>query len=313
MSKMNHKVMSAGVLAAAIKALGISAPKAKNVVALANALSEHFAKATPKKELSGCSSCGGVSDIKLPSCPYCGDADIIGEGATVTTTAEAVLESAPAAKQAEQPTQSGGYVVLKVEDLDASLGRVAELKKNAERSIWELGAEIRALHDGELWKARVGDGKQTHKTWKQFCAAELEMSHSHAYRLIDVATKFTREQVEKWGVAKLTIIAQLPDARADELLKGDKDTTAKKLQREANALKEKGDKEREAGDQVTVVVRVKKRLKLKMQGSNGKPAQSLADDPWVEHEYENGVVQRFAVVMDPKTSTLELVLTTRRA
>lgn len=311
MSKMNHKVMSAGVLTAALKGLKIALPKAKNVVSMANALSAYFAENTVKKELSGCSSCGGISDIKLPSCPYCGDADIVGEGATITATAEAVVAAAPDVEG--KPTMSGGYVVLNVADLEASLGRVVELKKNAERSIWELGNEIRTLHDGELWKARVEDGKARYKNWKMFCAVELGMSGNHAYRLIEVATKFTREQVEKWGVSKLTIIAQLPDARQNELLNDGKETTKEKLQREAAALKDKGDKERETGDQVTVVVRVKKRITLKMMGAHGKPAQQLTDDPWVEHEYENGVVQRFAVTTNTKTGHLELVLTTRRA
>lgn len=318
MSKMNHKVMSVGVLDAAIKALGIKPPTQKTAPAKAAVLAEHFAKNVPKRELSSCSTCGGVSDIRLSSCPYCGDGDVVGEQKpTITTTAEAagvanaIVESAPAEDDA--PTMSGGYVVLKVEDLDASIGRVVELKRNAERSIWELGNEIRTIHDGELWKARQADGKAKHKNWKAFCAAELDMSHSHAYRLIDVATKFTREQVEKFGVTKLTIIAQLPDAEREAALRGEKDgASAKKLKREADALKGK-DKDRDAGEVVSVVVRIKKRLKLSLTGANGKLAQQVADDPWVEHEYENGVVQRFALVVDPKTSTLQLVVTTRRA
>lgn len=308
--KMNHKSMSMGALQESFQKFKLKKPTQSTVPAYASVLKAHFEKVTVREDLSACSTCGGISDFNLDQCPYCGDsektdANIANATQAIDTTAEPVTAVA---------TKSGGYVEIKPEELDESLAKVKELKKNAERSIWELGIEIKHLHDEELWKARMIAGEPQYKTWKQFCGTELGMSHQHAYNLMEVAGKFTREQVEQYGVAKLSIIASLPGEQRPAALAGADGKSKRQLADEAKEASGKGDKG-DAGDKITFLARADKKTTLKFlaaSGEKGKPAQAIADEPWVEEEHENGVVSRYVIKQNNRTGNLELVITRRR-
>lgn len=300
MARMKYSAMSVGVMVSAIKALKLKAPAQKNPPALAAVLKAHFkaqAANDPKKadDLSECSNCGGDSDISLEVCPYCGDSEINnGEGAdqTITTTAE----PAPA---------------IDTEELDNAVAAFKQKKRNAEASIWELGVEVARIHDGDLWKTRLLGPNPQYKTFKAFCGAELGISHTHAYSLIEVAKKFTREQVEQLGVSKLAIIVQLPPDKQAAALNGAADKSKRDLAAELAESKGKTPKP----DAVTIMTRAGGHVKLTMQGTNtkGKPATELADEPWVEEEHENGVISRYAIKVEPKTGHIRLIITRRRA
>ena len=310
MSRMNYKSMSDGVLDAAFKKLKLKPPTQKTVPAKAAVLKEYFEKNTKKEDLSKCTTCGGISSMTYEVCPYCGDGDVV-DPSVAAAANEAITTTAT---EVEVPTKEGGYVKINPEDLDTSLAKIRELKRNVERSIWELGIEIKHVHDEELWKARLIDGQPEFKTWKAFCAGVLQMSHTHAYGLIEVATKFTREQVEAIGTTKLKLIVGLPEDKRQAAL----DAAARGAgTKEVRELAGKGPKDtnKDTGDVVTFLARANKKTTLVLlaaSGDKGKPAQQIADEPWVEEEHENGVVSRYVVKLNKKTGNLELVITRRR-
>jgi hypothetical protein len=307
-TRLNYDAMSAGVLDAALAKLGLPAPTQKTIPARASVLKKHFAElekgkdGAPKVELLKCSNCKGESTEDLDACPYCGDSETSTGPAVIEATAEPVVEIA---------TQSGGYVQVHASDLDAALTNIRTYKKNAERCLWELATEIKRVHDEELWKARIIEGKPEHKTWKVFCAKELGMSHTNAYSLIQVAEKFTREQMESLGYWKLAILVSVPEEKRTPLLAGAAGDTTRELQAKADAAK--GTTKTPAA--LSVMTRVNAKVTLPMTGSNnkGKPATELADDPWCEEQHDNGVVTRYVVKLDPKSKAVVLLITRRRA
>ncbi len=295
MARMKHSSMSVGVMVAALKALKIKAPAQKNPPALAAALKTYFQANTPSERMSECSNCHGDSDIELKACPYCGDSEVSGEGQEIVeTTATDVVANE-----------------VSTEELDTAVASFKQKKRHAEASIWELGVEVARIHDGELWKTRMLGPNPQYRTFKAFCGAELGISHTHAYNLIEVAKKFTREQVEQLGVAKLAIIVQLPPDKQAEALKNADKASKRDLERLAAEAKGKP----KAPDQVTIMARAGSHVKLTMQGTNtkGKPATELADEPWVEEEHENGIISRYAIKREPKTGHIKLIITRRRA
>ncbi len=297
MSRMKYSAMSDGVLDAAIKKLKLKPPTQKTIPAKASILKAHFAEKTTAEDLSECSNCKGDSDINLDACPYCGDSEKTGDAGAIITTAEVATEAIDQVDSAE---------------LDDAVASFKKKKRNAEASIWELGVEVARIHDGDLWKTRILGGEPQYKTFKAFCGIELGISHTHAYNLIEVAKKFTREQVEEIGVAKLSIIVQLPPDQQAAALNGAAGTGKRALQQQADAAKGKPGR---VPDTLTIMARADSIAKLVMQGTNskGKPAKDLADDPWVEEEHENGVISRYQVKMDPKTKNIMLLISRRRA
>lgn len=304
-TRLNYDVMSAGVLDAALKKLGLAAPSQKTIPARASVLKKHFAElekgkdGKPGVELLKCSNCKGESTEDLDVCPYCGDSET-NTGTEIVTTAEPVVEVA---------TQSGGYVQVHAADLDTALNNIRTYKKNAERCLWELATEIKRVHDEELWKARIIDGKPEHKTWKVFCAKELGMSFTNAYSLMAVAEKFTREQMEALGYTKLAILVSVPDEKRAPLLAAAGNSGRRELQAQANAAK--GNK---AAAVLSVMTRMNAKVELPMLGANnkGKPATELADDPWCEEQHENGVTTRYVVKFDNRKKAVVLIITRRR-
>ncbi len=300
MSRMKHSAMSVGIMTAAIKKLKLKMPPQKTAPAMAAVLKTHFKAACDADNLSNCTNCGGDSDINLEACPYCGDSEVVGDPAAaagvITTTAEAL----PAEAQ------------VSTEQLDTAVANFKAKKRHAEASIWELGVEVAAIHDGDLWKTRMLGGDPQYKTFKAFCGVELGISHTHAYSLIEVAKKFTRERVEQIGVSKLSIIVQLPADKQAAALNGAANGGKSKsdLAKELAASKGKD----KVPETVTIMARAGSHVKLPMTGtsSKGKPATSLADEPWAEEEHENGIVSRYVVKIDPKTSQAILIITRRR-
>jgi hypothetical protein len=295
---MKYAAMSAGILDAAIKSLKLKAPTQKTIPAKAKVIQAHFSALAKKSKeaadnLSVCTNCGGECDFGLEACPYCGDSETATAENAITTTGTSVANAEPADTEA----------------LDEAVRTFKAKKKNAEVSIWELGQEVLRIHDGDLWKTRLLGKDPQYKTFKAFCAAELGVSHTHAYNLMEVAKKFSREEVEKVGVARLSIIAQLPPEQREQALNQAAAGEKSKRQLEADKAASKGNKVQET---VTIMARAGSRVKVPMIDGKGQPAKALADEPWCEEIHENGVVSRYVVKADPKTGQLLLVITRRR-
>ncbi len=106
-----------------------------------------------------------------------------------------------------------------VEDLDRAVERVAKLRSEMAVNAWELGHEIAQMHQRKLYlQRRDEDGKPKYKSWTQFVSAELGMTVQHSLLLADVAKAFTRSEVEKYGVSKLSIMIRVSDDKRAELL-----------------------------------------------------------------------------------------------
>jgi len=175
----------------------------------------------PSESLVDCTVCGGDSHEDCEVCPYCGE-----EGA-IDTDGEEVAAPPKAAKAAKPakaivpaaPLDLGKAAKFKVGDLDKGVKQVAKLKAQAAKDLHALGVEILNLFKHELWKLRVSDGKPVHTNWKKFCAEELGMSHTYAYKLMDVANAFTDEDMKEIGTTKLGLALQVEEGpMRDKLL-----------------------------------------------------------------------------------------------
>ena len=211
-------------------------------------------------------------------------------------------------------------------ELDKAVERINRLKTDLVRNSWELGAEIQRVFEEGLWKQRR-DSKQRvrYLTWKQFCVAELKLSHMHVYRLVRIAQAFTRADVEKLGVAKLGIALQVPEPfRAKLIEKAKAGASAAALEREVRASKKVPTEERDKKaltaakkqDGVTVAVlpgRVTLTLwkRPKKTGDTPVAARKLTDDPWASEPAANNVSTYYFVRQNP-AGEMVLVIERRR-
>lgn len=374
-TKINYGKMSVGVMSKALTTLGVKAPP-KTAVGMAAALRKLFtAKVEDKEDLLDCTNCGGSSTADYPICPYCGDQEIVdatqvleASGETVSETVEpspkpkkapkaaaapaapklTALQGGKAAKAPKAPRVAGAAPALALDpvvELDAAVARVLDFKARTAESMWDLGHEIRIIYEQNLWMRRLRpDGEKLYTQFNKFCEDELGMSKTTAYALMDVSAAFSKDQIRAYGLQKLKLVLQLPEAIRQQLLNEDREKpgTVGDMREKVAALGGEGaagdgddeqlgselaDEAAAAADRnsnadtepVTAVVRISREpLVLTMLKSNpgkGKkrPAAAIADDPWCELELENGVVQRFSVRLNPDKQLLELRIETRRA
>lgn len=169
-------------------------------------LEVHYKRATPRQRLADCDTCSKTSDINEPACPFCGDAGVVADyevSSLAVEPAPTVVITVPA----------------RVSDLDAAVERIQHLKQRATESIWELGTELRAIFDKRLWRTRQNaEGGPAYTTWGAFCEAELGISNTYSYRMMDVAAAYTREQVRQIGATKLSLTLQVPREAREKLL-----------------------------------------------------------------------------------------------
>lgn len=267
-------------------------------------LAEHIKEKTPKKDLADCDGCGGISPVTLDKCPFCGDGEIT-EGAIGPS-------KALKARFSEQ-------------DLDAAILEVQRLKIGAAKSYWKLGVAVQHIHDNNLWKLRTAkDGELQFRSFPLFCAAELGMSHSHAFKMMDVAKAFTEAQVEAFGIAKLSIMLSVPDDFRAQLLSAAEDgAPLKKLKAEVKKLPQKaattgrkqvgkGKGGKPKGNDLVVTARLGRvtvPLKAKL---TGLPARTLQDDACGDEEWDAGVVQSFRVTMNARGEIVLVIERERR-
>lgn len=215
-------------------------------------------------------------------------------------------------------------------NLNKAVAEVHALKGKGAGLIWELGVKVREIHDGQLWKARVGeDGTTAYKHWNAFCIAELGMTPTHAYSAMDVSKAFTRAHVEKWGISKLSLILKAPEEDQPRLLEESAKHGKRQLADKVTKLrKEKGKGKRDTGrkpmpdgkarapkagkDAIAVAALLDKNNTVllwarpeKRGEEPTKRAKKLGDTPVGWFDLANGVRQFFAV---GQTTAGELVL-----
>lgn len=121
---------------------------------------------------------------------------------------------------ASVPAQTEDRVLLVDQDgLDAAVVRVKELKQRAVVCYWELGRAIYEIYESRLHTQRAAEnGAPKYHSWTQFCRAELGMSSTQSYKLMDVATTFDRADLERAGLSKLALLVRLPPAERARML-----------------------------------------------------------------------------------------------
>jgi hypothetical protein len=342
---------------------------------LSVALFAHYLKGVgnDSAKLVECDMCLGRSPEALEGCPYCLEDPAAGAKgspkAAETGKGQHPKEKAHMNKtttKEEAPQKSlmlaGGTGLATVTPIGKDLSKLTEktldhavkevqvAKAEASGSMWKLGGKIAAIYDGQLWKLRSEDGKPRYKTPDAFCVAELGMSVTHAWSLMDLHKKFTEAEVAKFGTSKLGLLLQAPEAARpairESIEKGaTKQAVAAEVKR-ANQGKEtvqrrdgkeqkssaptraknraEGKKEKPAlrAGRATITIAnmtgsqtIPMWKKASMVGDDKKEwvrAKRIADVPTCRMELANDVVQDFTLV-EHTDGTLKLKIVTARA
>jgi len=122
--------------------------------------------------------------------------------------------------------------------LDEARKKMRDLLSNEERNAWDIGDLLNTIEKRGLARTK-GYGKT-----RQWLDTEVPESHgkvSSLYRYADVASEYTKKQVEDWGVTKLAYLnihdrevlggpaSEDPDKRELEIVQEDGSTLAKKF------------------------------------------------------------------------------------
>ena len=213
-----------------------------------------------------------------------------------------------------------------VNDLDNAVKRANDLTRAGAVVAYELGVQLRQIHEDQLWKLRKGeDGAPVYKSFEAFVMSELEISRQTAYEQIDVSANYEKGDVEKLGYKKLALLLKAPETKRPELKeKAEKGASFRELQADVKTARaEAGVTKRETGrkatpqgkardsksgkgDSITIAALLgKQSVKLfkdiKKSGSEELvPAESLDDKPWGMLELRNGVVEVFYLTKTAK-------------
>jgi hypothetical protein len=199
----------------------------------------------PPKYLSDeCSECGGESDLRKPTCPFCGAGGVetkaavpapekppkgskkkaqkTGDGTPAFHEAEAQeapVESLPDAAAAVVSDPKTEVVPVAVKALDDGVAAVHKVLEAVTYSYWDLGKALQPLFEDQLWKARLGsDAKPIYKGWNQFVQSEFGISPMRSYEFMDASKYFKREDFQLIGYTKLVPLLRLPEEKRQELL-----------------------------------------------------------------------------------------------
>ena len=335
---------------------------------LVEELAAHY-QATAGAEIMECDKCGGGSPPTLDSCPFCGE----GEGDGDTLNREKVVVPEPPAsavifavngndpreddakrtkrkgvappKAAPAPSTPAVSLVIAprtelvtVADLDRSLGRVRVARDAGASALWDLSMELRAIHDGNLWRLRNDEkGAPKYKNFAKFIAEEVDLHERTVWRMIEVTREFKPEQAQKYGVSILRGLLGAPkEDRAGVLADIDsgKVTGKRGVEREVAAIRgRKGVTvlgkagNAKAASEAAAKAAAAKRLvtaalpagrttvplfaRAAAKGDAERRAKAAADKPWGKLECSNGVTI-YVALTENGDGDLELTLEARR-
>lgn len=271
-------------------------------------IATYYRTHTPKARLADCLKCHGVADVQLEVCPYCGDG-----------VEDEVQQTPPPHDEPSPP------LALSERHLDAAVQRIHALKGESAGSLWELGSEIKRIHDTKLWTQRKNDkGAPKWRAWGSFTEHELGIGPAYAYKLMDVAAVYSRDQVRTIGVTKLHVTLQVPKEHRDRLLSAAQmGASARELSAAASDIgkvkrdtgrtgkggagAQKGRPKGRKADKVTVAALIG-RVEIPLyKGASDKRARALTDTPRGTERLLNGVAQVFVVTKDEEGQWLLVV------
>lgn len=240
MNAINMEKVSEAHVAAAIQKFSLS--DKGTLEQRVRRLQKHQEAEVPGEKRAACDVCGGVSNVDLPACPFCGDESVeqhAGNGAGGTPAGEVVDGgTAEVVHGANGKAPPKGLKKVKgkamegrpsidpssAPELDRAVGAVREAQLAGVNSYWDLGRALLDIFTPQLWKQRVSeDGKPLFRSFNQFCDQELGISHSQAYQIMQCAEHFSREQFLTVGQDKLVQILKIAPEKRTALLKAAKE------------------------------------------------------------------------------------------
>jgi hypothetical protein len=209
-----------------------------DVTAAVQALSNLFGTKYGVDDLCVCPVCCGTTPRDLDVCPFCGDS---GEDPTASSKSEkgastppppiatraSVAPSAPEAPTAAMVVRESAIANFTTEKpSEELLNRVTQFTVDVYHGIsevtWLTGYSLKVALDRELWKQRTdAAGKPVYESFNQWVERECKIKSQNAYKLADIAAKFTIEQARGLGITKLMFLmrgAVLPAEEAEKLL-----------------------------------------------------------------------------------------------
>ncbi len=226
--------------------------------------------------------------------------------ATPAAMTRASKDEEKAQKAAEAKSADAALVRAGVVELDKSIMAYRSVMGDGAAVYHRMGTALEPIHRLEQWKFRAdAEGKRIYKSFEQFVEAELAQSHTNAFRMIEVAKKFSEDDCRKIGFSKISLIAEAPPESRPKLLKaaekegvtyrematkvkeakaagGGRAATGNNASRtnKATAASKKKQAEVRAA-RITLVCGDKMQtIKLWTKADGDKPAKKLGDQPW---------------------------------
>jgi hypothetical protein len=183
-----------------------------SVVERADRLQAHFEvlQARGHVEIVRCDRCEGRSDRALPLCPFCGCTEPV-----IEKTATTVEPEAPAAESTElAPVPTGA-----IADLDLAVQELRGCVRFAVKNAYRMGQLLRRIRDEGLWQLRVDDdGLPKYHGFHQFVGLEIGVKHAYTNRLISVCEVFSEQDIEKFGITRLSVALRLTESERHKWL-----------------------------------------------------------------------------------------------
>lgn len=175
----------------------------------------------PNTTVLECTKCGADSVESLPSCAVCGDEGVDEE---VVVADESTIE-----------------VLATVEDLNSRVSKIKIAMVSTLTSAWETGRELCEIEQQGLYKLRKdGSGMPVYRSFNEFVIAEIGISERYKRNLMAYSATISKEDFERIGPAKITLIAQVTNIgsleRARLLEKAREGTSLKELRKEAEKI-----------------------------------------------------------------------------
>lgn len=223
-----------------------------------SALQLYNRKHVARNKLAQCVECGGLGDKDLPSCQFCGDEGLEGEGEEEGNKEEEnESEDSDVGEAAESHGVRGektGKVVslAKVKgkseelskfdenSLDEATARILDLKQRGSKVFWEMGREIGIVYDNQIWKFRMNGKKGAYTGFTQYAEKELKISKTSAFSMMDTAKKFSETQINKFGGTKLSLLLTAPTKDQPEIMQEiEKGASAKQVREKIKQTRKK--------------------------------------------------------------------------
>lgn len=199
---------------------------------------------TKAESLATCENCGGDSDSNLEECPYCVPPPNDEAQTTQTKsddmakkTSKKVAPKASTKKKGETTALATVSHIVTDKALQAGMDKVRTLQREGVEVAWEIGKELFNLYENKLWTQMQDDkGKPVYKDWSTFVSKEFGIVSAYAFKLMDVASHFSKKQISEVGVTKLAMIVRVPEQQRAQLLEAAKNTPRSKIAEEVSKL-----------------------------------------------------------------------------